>query len=168
MICDPTELSDDAITEIQDRLLRQGQHIPGMTLQEEHDLARSASSSSSWQLQSNGPAMELKAGIAQMVPGIRFRPSAGRTQPRRVRIELRCSDDRADEHSPQRLIQSWHQDLEPGDNQARIHQQLEDERSCSGASSENAGSGISIHGSAQRGTGLLSLRYNRALDRFRR
>ena len=75
--CDPTDLVNDqaAISEIQRRLLRQGQHIPGLTLSEDQDLAGTATAkaSSHWRLRSlpdNGPAIPLNKGVAQMVPGL--------------------------------------------------------------------------------------------------
>ena len=75
--CDPTDLQhqDGAFAEIQRRLLRMGQHIPGVVLTEDNDLAREAtiSASSSLALQSlpdNGPRWPLKRAFAQVLPGL--------------------------------------------------------------------------------------------------
>ena len=182
-ICDPTDLQhqDGAFAEIQRRFLRMGQHIPGVVLAEDDDLARQATidASSSLALQSlpdNGPRWPMKRALPQVLPGLpgpipSFSCVVDVPEATTLRIELRCSVDRADEHSPHRLLQDWNIDLEAGDNQTigpfepTVH--LEDERYLfwcivppAGHAGDDTREPVQVHTSKQFSTVLISLVYN--------
>ena len=181
--CDPTDLQHDdgAVTEIQRRLMRIGQHIPGLNLAEAEDFARQAQVSASSSLclkllPDDGPRWPLTRGLAQMLPGLpgaipAFSVIADVPEATALRVELRCSDDRPDEHSPHRLLQAWDLDLAAGDSQiigpCQPTVTLEDERYlfwCLVPAGGHKGGGdappILVHTSLQQTTGLLSLVYN--------
>jgi hypothetical protein len=89
-------------------------------------------------------------------------------------VELRCSSDRADEHSPDRLLQSWTVALQPGLDQVvgpfTPDMGLGDERYlfwCLLPEADNEGVGVMVHGSRQRLTGLLSLSRRSSLSQER-
>jgi hypothetical protein len=181
--CDPATLPQDAeaVAELQRRLLRTGQHIPGLELAEEQDLARSArvSASSSWvlkQLKNDGPRLPLNKAVAQLIPGLTgpipsFSFFADVSAAAKIRVELRCSNDRNDEHAPGRLLDTWQFDLRPGQQQTIgpcvSAATLDDERYLfwciipEGIDSDAQTAPVHLHCSAQRGTGLLRLGFSR-------
>ena len=97
------------MAELQRALLRTGQHIPGVTLRDEMDLAARAEISATSELQlatfaADGPARSLRDGIAMMLPvragsRLALTVSAEAARAAELRVELRQSS-RADNHTP--------------------------------------------------------------------
>lgn len=97
------------LQELQRLLLRTGQHLPGIALRDECDLARRAqvSATSEFRLGSlpaDGPSIPLEGGWAMMLPvqagaTIDLKVFADATTASELRVELRQSS-RADNHTP--------------------------------------------------------------------
>ncbi len=113
----PAGISADPalVRELQRRLLRAGQYLPGIALHEDDDLAQRAAIHASstlalHELPADGPWLSLKVVQAQMLPwtGGRF-PAVSfpvcSPGPCTIRVELRVSE-RRDEHTPEVVLAS--------------------------------------------------------------
>lgn len=115
------------IRHLQRNLLRAGQYIPGVALDDPDDLVRRATITASSQLRleslsSDGPRQPLENSWAQMlpvrpglVPAVTFTVDVH--QPTELVIELRTSD-RPDNYTPDVILGRQVFDLQPGVNQA--------------------------------------------------
>ncbi|MEK7415743.1 MAG: FAD-dependent oxidoreductase [Planctomycetota bacterium] len=123
---DPAAITADPklVSELQRRLLRTGQFLPGVALSDPDDLVPSATVTASSTLQlaelpPDGPWAELDHPRAQLLPAIAGAFPAVRlwtkaTQPTRIRIELRQSE-RAHEHCPEIVLAHRDIDLPAGE-----------------------------------------------------
>jgi hypothetical protein len=123
----PRDLSTGPhLAELQQSLLRTGQHIPGFALADRDDLSRSAKIEASSELllsnlAADGPRIKLTDGWAMMLPvtpdseiGITvFASAASKTH---LHVELRQSS-RIDNHTPDVTLEKQTLQLSPGDDQ---------------------------------------------------
>jgi hypothetical protein len=164
----PRELGEPArMQELQRALLRTGQHIPGLRLNDAADLAPLATITASSELKlsalaADGPLLSLADGWAMLLPvvaGTRLDLTvfADVTATASLRVELRQSS-RADNHTPDVTLEKLTLNLSPGTNQplklAFAHA-FSDERYAFVCFFGNAG--IQLRTSEQRLTGVLSL-----------
>ncbi|MDI1250837.1 MAG: FAD-dependent oxidoreductase [Lacunisphaera sp.] len=163
----PRALTEPArMTELQRRLQRTGQHIPGVPLRDDQDLASRATitASSEYQLRElapDGPLVSLDESWAMMLP-----VQAGTTLDLTVwvevaadaelRVELRQSS-RPDNHTPDVVLEKSVHALMPGCQSVRVtfRHAFGDERYAFVCFSGNAS--IRLCTSEQRVTGVLSL-----------
>ncbi len=113
----PAGISADPslVRELQRRLLRAGQYLPGVALREDDDLApqaaiRASSTLALRELPADGPWLPLKTAQAQMLPwdGGRFPAVSLQVRspgPCAIRLDLRVSE-RRDEHAPEIVLAS--------------------------------------------------------------
>lgn len=125
--CLPADLVENSLLrELQTRLLRAGQFIPGMGLDDPHDLARQAriGASSRLRLESlpaDGPLVPLTSPWAQMLPvGAGRAPcvtfTANVSEPTTLRVELRTSN-RPDNYTPDVVLGTRELVLAAGERQ---------------------------------------------------
>jgi hypothetical protein len=124
---DPADLAEPGrIRVLQRDLLRAGQHIPGVALEDADDLAAHAGLSASTELElsclpADGPAVPLDFSRAQLLP-----LPAGRvpqltltvdvTAPTTLRVQIRTGD-RPDDYTPDTVLATQDIDLAPGEHQ---------------------------------------------------
>ncbi|MBI4626304.1 MAG: FAD-dependent oxidoreductase [Verrucomicrobia bacterium] len=164
----PRELTAPAhMAELQRALLRAGQFIPGVALDDETDLARRAQITASSELclsslAPDGPSIALDDGWAMMLPvdaGTRLDLTvlADVTQEAALRVELRQSS-RADNHTPDVMLEQLTIPLRPG-----AAQELRIAFAHAFADARYAflcffdSEGVRLRTSEQRVTGVLSL-----------
>ncbi len=163
----PRALTEPArMAELQRRLQRTGQHIPGVPLREEEDLAPRATitASSEYQLRElapGGPLVGLDASWAMMLPvqpgtQIDLTVYAEVDAAAELRVELRESS-RPDNHTPDVVLEKAVHALAPGNRSVRIvfRHTFRDERYAFVCFFGNAA--IKLRTSEQRVTGVLSL-----------
>lgn len=164
----PRALTEPArMRQLQRALLRTGQHIPGLRLQDAEDLAPRATLSASSEfklaaLAPDGPLVKLTDGWAMMLP-VRSGTSLNLTLLADVaaaadlRVELRQSD-RADNHTPNVTLETIRLPLAPGSSQPLrlpFRHVFTDERYAFVCFFGNGD--ISLRCTEQRLTGVLSL-----------
>lgn len=164
----PRALTEPArMRQLQRALLRTGQHIPGLRLQDAEDLAPRATLSASSEfklgaLAPDGPLVKLTDGWAMMLP-VRAGTSLNLTLLADVaaaadlRVELRQSD-RADNHTPNVTLETIRFKLAPGASQPLrlpFRHVFTDERYAFVCFFGNGD--ISLRCTEQRLTGVLSL-----------
>lgn len=164
----PRALTEPArMRQLQRALLRTGQHIPGLRLQDAEDLAPRATLSASSEfklgaLAPDGPLVKLTDGWAMMLP-VRSGTSLNLTLLADVaaaadlRVELRQSD-RADNHTPNVTLETIRLSLAPGSSQPLrlpFRHVFTDERYAFVCFFGNGD--ISLRCTEQRLTGVLSL-----------
>lgn len=163
----PRALTERArMAELQCRLQRNGQHIPGVPLHDEKDLARRATltASSEYQLREftlDGPLVSLDDGWAMMLPvqpGTRIDLTvfAEVSAAAELRVELRQSS-RPDNHTPDTILEKAVHALTPGNTPVRtsFSHTFDDERYAFVCFFGDAS--IKLRTSEQRVTGVLSL-----------
>ncbi len=153
--------------ELQRNLLRAGQFIPEVALDDPDDLARSATLDASSRLQlaslpDDGPRLPLDYSWAQMlpvtpgpVPQVSFWVDV--QVPTTLEVQLRTSD-RATNYTPDVTLATQSFELQPGDGQRitmRADAAVEDARYVFVCLMRNPA--IRVHTSEQRVTGLLSV-----------
>lgn len=155
------------MAKLQRALLRTGQHIPGLALDDAEDLARHAAITASSELRlgalaPDGPWLPLSDGVAMMLPvtpGVRLEFSlfADVKAAAGLRVELRQSS-RADNHTPDVTLETRTLALQSGDGQEiaiSFAHGFADERYAFVCFFGNEH--IRIRCSEQRVTGVLSL-----------
>jgi len=153
--------------QLQRALLRTGQHIPGLRLQDAEDLAPRATLSASSEfklaaLAPDGPLVKLTDGWAMMLPvhsgtALNLTLLADVAAAADLRVELRQSD-RADNHTPNVTLETIRLSLAPGSSQPLrlpFRHVFTDERYAFVCFFGNGD--ISLRCSEQRLTGVLSL-----------
>lgn len=164
----PADLtSGEPLAELQLRLLRTGQHIPGFKLRDPEDLARRARISASSELQltglrDDGPLIPLNFSRAQMlpvragkVPEVTFLVDAA--QGTNLRLELRASA-KPGNFTPEITLWSHHIPLEKGANQRVAFDgkvTVSEDQYLFFCLLQNPA--VSVHGSSQRLSGVLSV-----------
>ncbi len=168
----PADISQEShIQRLQRDLLRTGQHIPGVRLQDADDLAQTATIKSSSrlcldELPVDGPLLTLKESYGQMLPVKagklpRMTFTVNASQPTSLEIELRRSS-RIGNYSPDVTLEKACFDLDAGQNQqitAAFEAQPDDDQYVFVCFMQNPY--INLHLSSQRVTGLLALKYHR-------
>jgi len=164
----PAELAKGGrIAELQRLLLRTGQHIPGLRLQDPGDLVSSASITATSHLrlstlEPDGPALPLLFAWAQMLP-VTDGPAPSVTflvdvsSATTLRLELR-SGDLPDNHTPDRTLGLLELELKPGNNQsvvARFDANISEPRYLFYCLLPNEN--VAVHTTQQRLTGILSV-----------
>jgi hypothetical protein len=163
----PRALTEPArMTELQRRLQRMGQHIPGVPLRDDHDLASHATitASSEYQLRElapDGPLVGLDESWAMLLPvqagtQLDLTVFAEVAADAELRVELRQSS-RPDNHTPDVVLEKTVHPLTPGNRSVRIafRHTFGDERYAFVCFFGNAA--IKLRTSEQRVTGVLSL-----------
>ncbi len=160
-------LKPSLMREFQNTLLRTGQYIPGVTLEEPVDLARSATITATSELalselSASGETLHLAESWAMMlpvsqgaVPAISFTLDV--SAPTTLHAELRTSE-KPDNHTPDVILKSLAIPLESGKDQKvtlDFETQLQDTRYAFICLIKN--DQISAHLSDQRLTGILAL-----------
>lgn len=164
----PADLSQpDRVRELQLNLMRLGQHIPGLRLEDPDDLAQRATLAASSRLRlaelpPDGPLVQLNNSLAQMlpvatgrVPRVKF--SVNVSRPTTLLMELRTSN-RPDNHTPDVLLDSRSIALEAGENQkvvADFNVTIGDARYVFFCLRKNAD--VAVRLSEQRVTGILAV-----------
>jgi hypothetical protein len=159
---------NEHIAELQRELLRRGQYIPGVALDDPDDLARKATltASSTLRLQTlpdDGPRLPLTYSWAQMlpipartrVPAITFTVDV--STPTTLRLELRTSD-RPTNYTPDVLLSAAEFALQAGANQPisfKPDVTIDDARYVFVCLMRNPA--VTVHTSEHRITGLLSV-----------
>ncbi|TDD73175.1 FAD-dependent oxidoreductase [Jiangella aurantiaca] len=166
----PADLVEPArMSELQRELLRTGQHIPRLRLDDPDDLVRHAelSASSSFVLSSlpdDGPAVALDTSLAQLLP-----VPAGRlpqlalsvdvATPTTLRVELR-SGARPDDYTPDVVLGTREFDLEAGpDQQVKIDLDVEIDEPRYVFVALMANDDVAVHTTQTRISGLVSVRH---------
>lgn len=158
-----------ALAELQRRLQRSGQHLPGRARHDEEDLARQAVVTASSRLildrlKPDGPLLPLERPRAQLIPlpagpAPRFTLWLEAEKNCEVSIELRMAH-RPDNHAPTELLGSKMVPVRCGANEVEL---------CFDTVIDTprylflclpAAPGVSVRASSQRVTGLLALRVN--------
>ena len=168
-------LSAPAMRELQRDLIRMGQYIPGVALEDERDLARTAEISATSELRlaqftPSGETMPLHASWAMMLPvlpgampAVEFLLDVSAITT--LRVELRVSS-KADNHTPDVTLATQEIPLKSGD---RIRLPLKFEVAMDAPRYAfvclMANSDVAVHVSEQRVTGVLALtqKFNRAV-----
>ena len=161
-LTEPTRMA-----KLQRSLLRTGQHIPGLALEDDEDLARRATISATSELRlealaPDGPFVKLTDGWAMMLPvkagtQLDLTVLADVTAPADLRVELRESS-RRDNHTPDVTLEQVTRKLAAGPSQplrVRFDHTFTDARYAFVCFFGNAD--ISLRCSDQRLTGVLSL-----------
>ncbi len=168
----PAQMSEPKrIQALQRSLMRRGQHIPGMTLDDPDDLVQQASISASSTLKlgglpSDGPLCRLERSWAQMLPVAAGRAPAvtftvDAATPTTLELQLRTSD-RPDNHTPDVILASRTVELAAGAGQnitADFDVEIDAARYvfyCLMANEQ-----VQVRCSEQRVTGIVSVRYER-------
>jgi hypothetical protein len=168
----PEHFSDPArIKQLQLELLRKGQHIPGLMIEDQDDLARTAAIAASSRLKleklpADGPPRPLQRSWAQMLPG---RPGPAPTftftvdveDQTTLHVQLRTSS-MPNNHTPDVIIATKGIDLAAGKNQQfRINfdVSLTDDRYMFACLMAN--DLVAVHTTTKRITGILSVVYGR-------
>jgi hypothetical protein len=165
----PSDLSEPArMRELQRELLRAGQFIPGLRLEDPGDLARQAAITATsrlrlGELKDGGPRLPLAASWAQMlplpagrVPRVSFRVDAA--APASLTLQLRIGD-RPDDYTPDAILAEKTVDLPAGEDQvvvADFDVAIEAPRYAFYCLLANER--VSVHTSGQRVTGVLAVR----------
>ncbi|MBZ0292933.1 MAG: FAD-dependent oxidoreductase [Anaerolineae bacterium] len=168
----PRDISSEAnITRLQRDLVRTGQHIPNLTVEDADNLVTGAKITASSKLcleklPDNGPARRLEVGYAQMlpvqtgkVPTFTFTVDVDKRT--RLEVELRASS-KIGNFSPDVVLESASYDLEAGKDRqvtATFNQRIDEPQYvfvCLTANDD-----VSVHLSEQRLTGLLALQERR-------
>jgi hypothetical protein len=168
----PDDISKpDGIGRLQMELMRIGQHIPGLRLEDPDNLAQKAVITASsrlkmGELKPDGYLVKLDTSWAQMlplpageVPRVSFTVDA--KQPTTLRMELRTSD-RPDNHTPDVVLGEKTLELEAGENQrvtADFQVTINEPRYVFFCLMKNER--VSVRCSQQRVTGILSVAYRR-------
>ena len=154
------------LAELQRDLLRTGQHIPGLALRDEADLARHAEISASSELRlaelpPDGPWRPLDSSVAMLLPmasgaAPRLTVHAEVKQATELNVELRRSI-RPDNHTPEVTVERRTLRLAPGAQPLEVAftQAWEDERYAFVCFLANPA--VSLRCSERRVTGVLSL-----------
>jgi hypothetical protein len=168
-------LAPDRMGELQRALLRAGQVIPGIALEETEDLARRATLAASSELRltelaPNGETLALEDSAAMMLPvppgpmpTVSFRVDVARDTI--LRAELRVSS-KPDNHTPDVTLATLDLPLTAGRKQPLILAfDVRISRPCYAFVCLMANEAVAVHLSEQRLTGVLSLtqKFNRAV-----
>lgn len=162
-------LAPDHMDALQQRLLRTGQFVPGLTLHDRHDLAHFATISASSEfhlclLPPNGETMRLSASAAMMVPvapgpmpAIEYLIDV--SCPTRLHAELRVSS-RPHSHTPDVTLATLQFDLAPGNSQP-LRLRFESTIDCPRYAFVclMANDAVGVHLTDHRLTGLLMVRH---------
>lgn len=167
---EPARLIDpDRMHELQTELLKTGQHIPGVPLEDPADLAHHAEISASsefvlGELPADGPPVSLDRSRAQLLP-----LPAGRlpqvtftvdvSAPTVLRAEVRTGD-RPDNYTPDVVIGACEIELGSGDSQQikiDVDGELDQARYAFFCLMQN--DQVAVHTSSRRVTGLMSVRH---------
>lgn len=168
----PADISEKAnMRRLQRDLLRGGQYIPGVKLQDSDDLAQSAVVKVSSKLcldklPDDGPRLALEQAYAQMLPVRagklpRMTFTVDVTQPASLTVELRTSS-RTGNYTPDVTLEKACFDLDAGMNQqitTAFETKLDDEQYVFVCFMHNPH--VDLHLSQQRVTGLLALQQRR-------
>jgi hypothetical protein len=163
----PRELSKTPhLYELQQALLKTGQHIPGFALRDEQDIARKARLTASselllQELPMDGPLLPLDASAAQMIPLFpgkvpELRIHAVASKATQLEVELRISS-RADNHTPDITLEKQAIALKSGLNCIPIEFNAHIEQPTYAFLCLMKNDTISLHYSHQRITGILSV-----------
>jgi hypothetical protein len=163
-------LAPARIAELQFELLRVGQFIPGMALQDSTDLARAAKISASSELKlnrlvPNGETLPLKASWAMMLPvtpgempSVEFLVDVAR--PTTLQAELRISS-RPGNHTPDVTLAALHLNLDAGQKlKLPLHFQARIDAAGYAFVCLMKNDAVSVHLSDQRVTGVLAVCHN--------
>jgi len=171
----PKEIGDQRISELQTRLLRVGQYIPGTPLQDPADLVAKATvtASSEFVLSGFAPngesaALEFSAGMMLPVtpgsaPKVTFRADVKATTVLEATLAI---SSRPGNHTPDRVLETIRLELSPGADQSialDFHQNIE--HPCYAFYCLKHSPDVSVHLSDERVTGVLAVsqRFNRAV-----
>jgi hypothetical protein len=168
----PADISrENYIQRLQRDLMRTGQHIPGVRLQDADDLAQTAAiqATSTYcldELPDDGPPLALKHPYAQMLPARTGKlPHMTFTidvkQPASLEVELRSSS-RLGNYTPDVTLEKICFELAAGENQqitAVFESELDDDQYVFVCFMQNPH--VDLHLSSRRATGLLALGYRR-------
>ncbi len=164
----PADLEEaNRIHDLQTRLMRAGQHIPGFRLEDPSDIAHKAAISASSQLrlarlEPNGPLVPLTHSWAQMLPvGLGRAPRVAFTvdvcEPTSLQVELRTSNH-PDNYTPDVVLGTRVLQLAAGENQtivADFEVTIDEPRYLFYCLLRNER--VSVRSSDQRVTGVLSV-----------
>ncbi|MDO1449393.1 FAD-dependent oxidoreductase [Rhodocytophaga aerolata] len=152
--------------ELQNALLKTGQHIPGLILRDEKDLTRKAQINTSselllQELPMDGPLLPLDASAAQLIPLLpgnvpELRIHAIASQATELNVELRISS-RVDNHTPDVTLEKQAISLNAGLNCIPLHFTAQIEQPCYAFLCLMKNPNVSLHYSQKRVTGLLSV-----------
>jgi hypothetical protein len=157
------------IGELQLELLRGGQHIPQLRLQDPADLARSATLTASSRLQlaqlpADGPVVRLEKSWAQMLPlpagsAPRVMVWLDVAEPTTLQVELRTSQ-RPDNHTPDVTLATRSIELAAGKQQPvtiQFEARIDEPRYAFFCLLKNPQ--VAVHTTEQRLTGVLAVHY---------
>lgn len=165
---EPTELlAQDRMRTLQMELLKAGQHIPSLHLEDPADLARQAHVSASSELSiadlpADGPTVTLDRSRAQLLPvpagelpQVTFTVDVA--APTTLRIEVRTGD-RPDNHTPDVLLAACEVELPAGKNQpVKVDVDAEIGQACYVFFCLMENEHVAVRTSNRRVTGLLSV-----------
>lgn len=171
----PADISKpENIRRLQRDLLRTGQHIPGIKLEDVDDLAQTAAITVSSklcleELPDNGPLLSLEQSYAQLLPARagklpRMTFTVDAKQPTSLTVELRASS-RLGNYTPDVTLEQVCFDLEAGSNQsitAAFEAELDTDQYVFVSFMQNPQ--VDLHLSQQRVTGLVALQQRRTQE----
>jgi hypothetical protein len=171
----PRDISgEDRMASLQRDLMRAGQYIPGLSLEDRDDLAQQARVNASSKycldaLPDNGPALTLERAYAQMLPLLagtvpRFSFVVDVAAATTLKVELRASE-RIGNYTPNVPLDQREFDLQPGANQtisADFGTVLDAAQYIFVCVLANEA--VTLHLSQQRVTGLLALQHRRTQE----